>query len=194
MRDDVDRIVTSLLVWKAELVFADAGTSRATKVQDPAQQKNDKEWENLLKQLHQGVYRLLRPAICLLLLLPLSLSLWVVILMMETTLVEKHTSSSTSEEHLENVVWVYVVLSKLLLIPLIEVIFSTMLIINLPLFGVAEASKCRWNLLKSILGIGSSILVRMKLECQLPIGFLDVIFAGAFSNSQDFIVVLLCND
>lgn len=164
MWDDMNRIVTRLLVWKAELIFTHAGATGSSKVQYSTQQQDDKEREYLLKKLHERVHWLLRSPICLLLLLPLPLSvlLWVVVLM-ETALVEKHTGSSSAKKHLENVVRVELILSELLLISLSEVIFCAMLIINLPLLWVTKASECSWNLLKSIFSVRSSILVRMKL-------------------------------
>ena len=119
--------------------------------------------------------------------------LWTVVLM-ETTLIEKHAGSTSTKEHLENVVRVELILSELLLISLSKIIFCAMLIINFPLLWVAQAGECSRDLLKSIFSVGSPILVRMKLKCQLSICLFDVIIWGALCNSQYFIVVLLCND
>lgn len=94
---------------------------------------------------------------------------------METSLVEKHTCSTPSKKHLENVVRVELILSELLLVSLSEVVFCAMLIIYLPLLRVTQAGKRCRNLLKSIFGIRSSILVGVKLECQLPISLLNFI-------------------
>lgn len=69
--------------------------------------------------------------------MPLSLSKLLWVAMMETALIEKHSCTSTTEEHLEYIVRVKLILSKLLLVSLSEVIFSAMLIIDLLLFRVA---------------------------------------------------------
>jgi len=94
-----------------------------------------------LKQLHDWVHRLLWPSICLVLLLSLSSKLLWVVVLMETSLIEKHAWSAPTEKHLENVIRVKLILSELVLVSLSEVIFCAMLIINLPLLWIAKAGK-----------------------------------------------------
>ena len=77
--------------------------------------------------MHYGVHRLLRSPIVLLLLLRPP-SLLRVIILMEAALVEKHACPATSEEHLEYVVWINVLLSVLLMISH-SVVLRAMLII-----------------------------------------------------------------
>lgn len=111
-------------------MLADAGGGRATEVKNTTQQQNYDKREHLLQQLHNRIHRLLRSPILLLLLLRPP-PLWVVILL-EPTLVEKHSSTTSTEKHLEYVVRIDVLLSVLLMIPH-SVIFSAMLIIDPPL-------------------------------------------------------------
>lgn len=58
------------------------------------------------------------------------------VILMVTSLIEKHTCSTATEKHLENVIRVELILSKLVLVSLSEIIFCAMLIINLPLLCV----------------------------------------------------------
>ena len=89
--------------------------------------------------------------------------------------------SATSEEHTENVIRIELFLSEMLLISLLEALFSTMLIIDLSLLRIIETGKGCTNLLEGICCIGSSILIWMKLQGQFLVSFLDVIFAGTLS-------------
>ena len=93
---------------------------------------------------------------------------------MEASLIKKHACSSTKES-LENVIWVNVIITEILLVPLPVIIFSSMLIIDLSLLWVAQAGKGSRDLLKSILGIRCSVLVRVELKCEFPIRLLDFI-------------------
>ena len=63
------------------------------------------------------------------------------VILMETSLIEKHTCSAPTEKHLENVIRVELILSKLVLVSLSEIIFCAMLIINLPFLCVTQAGK-----------------------------------------------------
>jgi hypothetical protein len=60
---------------------------------------------------------------------------------METTLVEEHACPASSEKHLENVVWIHVLFSVLLVISY-SFIFSPMLIIYPSLAFIAQACEC----------------------------------------------------
>jgi hypothetical protein len=86
---------------------------------------------------------------------------------------EKHLCSSTPKEHAENVI--RVVLVELLGIALLEVLFRSMLIIDLSLFCVAQTSKCRTDLLEGITCVGGPVLIWMKLEGEFFISLLDFV-------------------
>lgn len=87
---------------------------------------------------------------------------------------EEHTSLPT-EEHAENVIRVELVLSELLCVPLREIFFRAMLIIDPSLLWVVQTSEGRADLLESIGCIRSPVFVRMKLQSQFLVGFLEIL-------------------
>ena len=87
----------------------------------------------------------------------------------------KHSRATTTEEHSENVICIELILSKLLRIPLLEILFSTMLIIDLSFFWVAQAGKSCTDLLESISGIRGSIFIRMKLKSELLVCLFNIL-------------------
>jgi len=93
-----------------------------------------------LQKLHNWISRLLGSSIFLVLLLLRPPSLRILVLM-ETTLVEEHACPASSEKHLENVVWIHVLFSVLLVISY-SLIFSPMLIIYPSLAFIAQACEC----------------------------------------------------
>lgn len=105
---------------------------------------------------------------------------------------EEHPSLS-AEEHAENVIRVELVLSELLCVPLWEIFFRAMLIIDPSLLWVVQASKGRADLLESISSIGSPVFVWVKLESQFLVCFLEILLRSALGQSQNFIVIFLRN-
>lgn len=185
----MDRVVGGGLVVKVVVLFTQAGGGTASEVEGSTEEKNDQQGEDTLEDPHGRV--LLLPFLVLStstssvnMLLPsveASVAAW-----------EEHPSLS-AEEHAENVIRVELVLSELLCVPLWEIFFRAMLIIDPSLLWVVQASKGRADLLESISSIGSPVFVWVKLESQFLVCFLEILLRSALGQSQNFIVIFLRN-
>lgn len=100
---------------------------------------------------------------------------------------------ASAKEHAEYVIWVKFFFLIVLPVPLLEVLFWPMLVVDLALIRIAETSKCLGHLLESISRLRSSVLVWVELKCELLIGLLDLIIWSCLCNSQNLIVVALPN-
>ena len=177
-------------VRKVESVFRHARCSGAAKIKYSAKQQNENEWHDLLKHPHAWVLRLSA--------LPLMLLLMSHIIVMVSPLLvsawEKHLSTPSAKEHSEDVIRVELILSELLVIPLSEVIFRPMLIVDLALLRIVQASKRGTDLLEGIGGLWRSILIWVELQGKLLIGLFQFVLICALSNAQNLIVILFGYD
>ena len=155
----MDRVVGGGLVGKVVVLFTQVGGGAASKVEGATQEKNDQQGEDTLEDSHGWV--LLLP---FLVLSTTWSSVNVLLPAMEATLAtwEEHPSLP-AEEHAENVIRVELILSELLCVPLREIFFRAMLIIDPSLLWVIQTGEGRADLLESISCIGSSVFIRVKL-------------------------------
>jgi hypothetical protein len=101
-------------------------------------------------------------------------------------------TSATETEHGENVERVLLTstVGLVLLQPLLP-----MLIVNFPLFRVADNIMCVGDLLHALLCLlVSRVLVRMELQAELAIRALDLLLTGAFSEAQNSVIVSVRQD
>ena len=185
----MDRVVGGGLVVKVVVLFTQAGGGTASEVEGSTEEKNDQQGEDTLEDPHGRV--LLLP---FLVLSTATSSVNVLLPSVEAPVAawEEHPSLS-AEEHAENVIRVELVLSELLCVPLWEIFFRAMLIIDPSLLWVVQAIKGRADLLESISSIGSSVFVWVKLESQFLVCFLEILLRSALGQSQNFIVIFLRN-
>lgn len=101
---------------------------------------------------------------------------------------------ATSEEHAEEVVRVEFFLMELLAIPLLEVFFSSVLIVKFPLVGIADTSECLADFLEGFSRLRGFVLVRVEFEGEFPVSFFNLILVGGFLYSQDIVVVLFAEN
>lgn len=185
----MDRVVGGGLVVKVVVLFTQAGGGTASEVEGSTEEKNDQQGEDTLENPHGRV--LLLP---FLVLSTSTSSVNMLLPSVEAPVAawEEHPSLS-AEEHAENVIRVELVLSELLCVPLWEIFFRAMLIIDPSLLWVVQASKGRADLLESISSIGSPVFVWVKLESQFLVCFLEILLRSALGQSQNFIVIFLRN-
>jgi hypothetical protein len=109
---------------------------------------------------------------------------------------EEHLSSSPAKEHVENVIWIEFLLVEaiLLLIPLLEALLTSMLIIKSTFVLVIQTRERGINLLECLVSLRRFVLIRVKLQCQLLVSLLKLFLCGFFSEPENLIVVLLGND
>ncbi len=101
---------------------------------------------------------------------------------------EKHVWCS-AEEHSENVIWVELVFTELICIPLLEILFCTMFIIDLSFLRITKANECSTYLLKGITSIWGSIFVWVEFQSKFLISLLYFFFTSRFCQSQNLIIV-----
>lgn len=185
----MDRVVGGGLVVKVVVLFTQAGGGTASEVEGSTEEKNDQQGEDTLEDPHGRV--LLLP---FLVLSTSTSSVNMLLPSVEAPVAawEEHPSLS-AEEHAENVIRVELVLSELLCVPLWEIFFRAMLIIDPSLLWVVQASKGRADLLESISSIGSPVFVWVKLQSQFLVCFLEILLRSALGQSQNFIVIFLRN-
>lgn len=68
--------------------------------------------------------------------------------------------------------------------------FFPKLVIDASLLGVSQDLISLCDLFELFFCISITILVWVELECQLPVGLLDLIFVGFWGDTQDFVEVL----
>lgn len=66
------------------------------------------------------------------------------------------------------------------------------LVIYAFLFGVIQDLVGLSDLFEPVLCVGIAVLVRVELEGQLPVGFLDLVVIGFRGDAEDFVEVLAC--
>lgn len=100
---------------------------------------------------------------------------------------------TTSKEHSEDVIGIEIIILFMepLVVLLSEVIFTSMLIVELSLFWIAQTRKRLTNFFERISSLRCLILIRMEFESQFPVCFLNLIFISIFRHIEYFIVVLL---
>jgi hypothetical protein len=108
-----------------------------------------------------------------------------------------HASVQTApEEHVEYVVLVVllILLVPHLLLPW-NILLRAPLVVYHTLLWVTQTGICLGNLFERLFSLGVAILIGVDFKGSLFIGFLDVIIrAGALSEPQNLIVVLLLED
>ena len=67
--------------------------------------------------------------------------------------------------------------------------FLPVLVVNLPLLGVAEDFIRLGDLLEFFLGIGRLVFVRVPFQGLLSVRFFDILVRGSFRNPQYFIII-----
>ena len=189
VRHDMDRVVGGGLVRKVVVLFTQAGGGAASEVEGATEEKYDEQGEDTLEDTHRWVLLL-----TFLVLTTTCSSVNILLPSVEPTGAtwEEHPSLPT-EEHAENVVRVELVLPELLCVPLREIFFRAMLIIDPSLLWVVETGEGRADFLESISSIGSPVFIGVKLQCQFLVGFLEILLCGALRQSQNFIVIFLRN-
>ena len=167
----MDRVVGTGLVVKVVVLFTQAGGGAASEVEGSAQEKNDQQREDTLEDSHGWV--LLLP---FLVLSTTTSSVNVLLPSVEASMApwEEHSSLS-AKEHTENIIRVELVLSELLCVPLREIFFRAVLIIDPSLLWVVKAGESRANLLESISSIRSPVFVWVKLQSQFLVCFLEIL-------------------
>jgi hypothetical protein len=155
----MDRVVGGGLVVKVVVLFTQAGGGAASEVEGSAQEKNDQQREDTLEDSHGWVLLL---AFLVLSTTPSSVNVLLPSVEAPMPTWEEH-SSLPAEEHTENVIRVELVLSELLCVPLREIFFRAVLIIDPSLLWVVKAGEGRADLLESISSIGSPVFVWVKL-------------------------------
>lgn len=63
------------------------------------------------------------------------------------------------------------------------------LVVDLSLPGITQHVVGLADLLKLLLGPGGLVLVRVILQGQLPVGFLELVVAGTFGNTKDGVII-----
>jgi hypothetical protein len=167
----MDRVVGGGLVGKVVVLFTQAGGGAASEVEGSTQEKYDQQGEDTLEDPHGWV--LLLP---FLVLSSARSSVNVLLPSMEAagTTWEEHPSLP-AEEHAKNIIRIELVLSELLCVPLREIFFRAMLIIDPSLLWVVQTGESRADLLESISCIGSPVFVRVKLQSQFLVSFLQIL-------------------
>jgi hypothetical protein len=185
----MDRVVGTGLVVKVVVLFTQAGGGTASEVEGSTQEKNDQQGEDTLEDPHGWVLLL---AFLVLSTTPSSVNVLLPSVEAPMATWEEHPSLP-AEEHAENVIRVELVLSELLCVPLREIFFRAMLIIDPSLLWVVKAGEGRADLLESISSIRSPVFVWVKLQSQFLVCFLEILLRSALRQSQNFIVIFLRN-